>query len=250
MRGLGGLFRFFFFQAEDGIRDFHVTGVQTCALPISRAGSISSSSDSSKLRHSRIARRYFPLRMKASPRAIVAATIPDAASRPSVMDFAALGAAPRLWILPGPLFRCVFSKARVCQGKGLCDTHWRRGSSSPEARRGKSGAGTFSSGLDLRNLDFDFPTAFRGAEDAVDDGLIVKDLVARDRRRATLLDRPYKVVHLLGEDVDLVALHRNGGFGVLAEKAVVERDRPYAAIPHPTPRAAASGGHFQARVRP
>src|SRR5690606_39554738 len=24
-----------FFQAEDGIRDFHVTGVQTCALPIS-----------------------------------------------------------------------------------------------------------------------------------------------------------------------------------------------------------------------
>src|SRR5690606_40330579 len=26
----------FFFQAEDGIRDFHVTGVQTCALPISQ----------------------------------------------------------------------------------------------------------------------------------------------------------------------------------------------------------------------
>src|SRR5690606_41420254 len=25
-----------FFQAEDGIRDFHVTGVQTCALPILR----------------------------------------------------------------------------------------------------------------------------------------------------------------------------------------------------------------------
>src|SRR5437660_12910930 len=28
------MFRFFF-QAEDGIRDGHVTGVQTCALPIS-----------------------------------------------------------------------------------------------------------------------------------------------------------------------------------------------------------------------
>src|SRR2546430_16117000 len=27
---------FFFFQAEDGIRDLTVTGVQTCALPISR----------------------------------------------------------------------------------------------------------------------------------------------------------------------------------------------------------------------
>src|SRR6266508_5253433 len=30
-----GLCRCFFFQAEDGIRDGHVTGVQTCALPIS-----------------------------------------------------------------------------------------------------------------------------------------------------------------------------------------------------------------------
>src|SRR5439155_6546670 len=30
---------FFFFQAEDGIRDGHVTGVQTCALPISAAES-------------------------------------------------------------------------------------------------------------------------------------------------------------------------------------------------------------------
>src|SRR2546429_2354083 len=28
------LFMFFFFQAEDGIRDVAVTGVQTCALPI------------------------------------------------------------------------------------------------------------------------------------------------------------------------------------------------------------------------
>src|SRR2546421_7805135 len=30
-----GLLAFFFFQAEDGIRDLIVTGVQTCALPIS-----------------------------------------------------------------------------------------------------------------------------------------------------------------------------------------------------------------------
>src|SRR5215510_11084421 len=29
----------FFFQAEDGIRDGHVTGVQTCALPISARAS-------------------------------------------------------------------------------------------------------------------------------------------------------------------------------------------------------------------
>src|SRR2546426_1054161 len=30
---------FFFFQAEDGIRDYKVTGVQTCALPISPGAS-------------------------------------------------------------------------------------------------------------------------------------------------------------------------------------------------------------------
>src|SRR3712207_8415446 len=29
---------FYFFQAEDGIRDIGVTGVQTCALPISSIG--------------------------------------------------------------------------------------------------------------------------------------------------------------------------------------------------------------------
>src|SRR5256885_11817929 len=32
--GTGG--EIFFFQAEDGIRDYKVTGVQTCALPILR----------------------------------------------------------------------------------------------------------------------------------------------------------------------------------------------------------------------
>src|SRR5256885_12194827 len=32
--------RFCFFQAEDGIRDYKVTGVQTCALPIYRLDSL------------------------------------------------------------------------------------------------------------------------------------------------------------------------------------------------------------------
>src|SRR2546426_10120493 len=45
---------FFFFQAEDGIRDYKVTGVQTCALPISRR-------DPSDRRHARAAARpYVP----------------------------------------------------------------------------------------------------------------------------------------------------------------------------------------------
>src|SRR5690554_7321969 len=34
---------FFFFQAEDGIRDADVTGVQTCALPISTSPSTADS---------------------------------------------------------------------------------------------------------------------------------------------------------------------------------------------------------------
>ena len=34
MKFLNSLLLFFFFQAEDGIRDHCVTGVQTCALPI------------------------------------------------------------------------------------------------------------------------------------------------------------------------------------------------------------------------
>src|SRR2546422_10935633 len=36
MLQLRTFFFFFFFQAEDGIRDVAVTGVQTCALPITR----------------------------------------------------------------------------------------------------------------------------------------------------------------------------------------------------------------------
>src|SRR5256885_5439735 len=39
---------FFFFQAEDGIRDYKVTGVQTCALPISSyAGAAAAADDAS-----------------------------------------------------------------------------------------------------------------------------------------------------------------------------------------------------------
>src|SRR2546427_7663709 len=47
---------FFFFQAEDGIRDLTVTGVQTCALPISRAAKNSRVHARSAARRSRSAR--------------------------------------------------------------------------------------------------------------------------------------------------------------------------------------------------
>src|SRR6266478_5293301 len=46
-------FFFFFFQAEDGIRDLTVTGVQTCALPISRGRPTCAGSRRSCLRSGR-----------------------------------------------------------------------------------------------------------------------------------------------------------------------------------------------------
>src|SRR5690625_6586147 len=42
MISLNVIYYIFFFQAEDGIRDGHVTGVQTCALPILVPGAIHS----------------------------------------------------------------------------------------------------------------------------------------------------------------------------------------------------------------
>src|SRR5256885_2429670 len=41
----GQVLLFFFFQAEDGIRDYKVTGVKTCALPISSAHAARRSAD-------------------------------------------------------------------------------------------------------------------------------------------------------------------------------------------------------------
>src|SRR3989454_9149990 len=57
---------FFFFQAEDGIRDYKVTGVQTCALPISARGTLSP--DRPTRLPARGARtRFRPLRRPAPP---------------------------------------------------------------------------------------------------------------------------------------------------------------------------------------
>src|SRR2546430_12542135 len=61
---------FFFFQAEDGIRDLTVTGVQTCALPISSTGAGPAGAASSKggaiqarpRAHGLLRRAYLPRR--------------------------------------------------------------------------------------------------------------------------------------------------------------------------------------------
>src|SRR5207253_4894652 len=67
---------FFFFQAEDGIRDGHVTGVQTCALPICIAahGTYDDLSD-----HSEAFRRLAGLSPAGSPRPV--ALVPGSGTR-------------------------------------------------------------------------------------------------------------------------------------------------------------------------
>src|SRR2546430_7514451 len=44
-RSVHSMLLFFFFQAEDGIRDLTVTGVQTCALPICRGRALALAGD-------------------------------------------------------------------------------------------------------------------------------------------------------------------------------------------------------------
>src|SRR5438552_8768058 len=51
---------FFFFQAEDGIRDDLVTGVQTCALPISSTGPAPAGSPVSTVSCSRTYQPAYP----------------------------------------------------------------------------------------------------------------------------------------------------------------------------------------------
>src|SRR5690606_39736772 len=62
---------FFFFTAEDGIRDFHVTGVQTCALPISaRRPRVIFSSAVSQCASSTVNSGAEALRIEATPEAM------------------------------------------------------------------------------------------------------------------------------------------------------------------------------------
>src|SRR5256884_5801186 len=50
---------FFFFQAEDGIRDVAVTGVQTCALPISQSTPAKGSSEGATATSPKLAEEEF-----------------------------------------------------------------------------------------------------------------------------------------------------------------------------------------------
>src|SRR2546425_5489263 len=66
----------YFFQAEDGIRDKLVTGVQTCALPISRAGAASAELRSRRRAGATVAGAQ-PVGLQAAPQRRAADTEPS-----------------------------------------------------------------------------------------------------------------------------------------------------------------------------
>src|SRR5256884_1187347 len=73
----------FFFQAEDGIRDVAVTGVQTCALPISKVSSAPSTANLRMQVFSAQGREVI-LSFIGSSAALARALLPTAAARPRV----------------------------------------------------------------------------------------------------------------------------------------------------------------------
>src|SRR5256885_9095107 len=68
------VFLFFFFQAEDGIRDYKVTGVQTCALPILRPALLTevprNSHEPRRARGDHLFRRLFPADPEKNPKVL------------------------------------------------------------------------------------------------------------------------------------------------------------------------------------
>src|SRR6266481_9148068 len=106
---------FFFFQAEDGIRDGTVTGVQTCALPIYRT----------RERFSVAATRPETGRINAATEITSSVLVDDVDLRPDALAFA---------IVTGPeTRRSQRSRAAVYQ-RQFRRTQW-RGSFSPQHRR-------------------------------------------------------------------------------------------------------------------
>src|SRR5258708_15202198 len=86
------LYVFFFFQAEDGIRDDLVTGVQTCALPICCSGAVQQvwSACPRSVAGSHVEERRYEIRLRNANLAAISA---DGGQRADRRDYVA-GSAP------------------------------------------------------------------------------------------------------------------------------------------------------------
>src|SRR5690606_40732514 len=79
----------FFFQAEDGIRDFHVTGVQTCALPISPSAARTSWREALPLPNTRVSALFSLRPACASAHCTVQVRLPTNRSLPTGLPVSA-----------------------------------------------------------------------------------------------------------------------------------------------------------------
>src|SRR5687768_17778121 len=77
-----GKVNYFFFQAEDGIRDVAVTGVQTCALPIYRGGRGLRRCAHSRAQRTSARRRAETPRVPEPPAALICPRVPAHAAAP------------------------------------------------------------------------------------------------------------------------------------------------------------------------
>src|SRR6266576_218336 len=100
---------FFFFQAEDGIRDLYVTGVQTCALPIS------------------ISRREFVKATALAPLAVAPFSLGPQTSKEDRFDIVVAGAGHNRMIAAAYLAQAGY-KCLVLEGRAPATTMSKRSS--------------------------------------------------------------------------------------------------------------------------
>src|SRR2546430_7103453 len=99
------LYYFFFFQAEDGIRDLTVTGVQTCALPIAYlfvGVDPTASSTAGHVKFSDAISSIWP-RCRSSSRASASAISGSTSVRPAVRSWSSVSCAIAIALMVVPL---------------------------------------------------------------------------------------------------------------------------------------------------
>src|SRR5256884_297963 len=125
------LFFFFFFQAEDGIRDVAVTGVQTCALPISKEPAVGCAAAISARAHiigKAINAPATKLRITAGPASFTAMALPRNSPVPMVLPRPSMASCAGLRLRSRPDSRATMVAARlsstaISEGSSLMARH-------------------------------------------------------------------------------------------------------------------------------